>query len=145
MPTQPLLELGGKALDPAVHGRVVDGDAAVGEHGLEVAVADRELEIPAHGPQDHLGGKAEAAECSGVGHERCSRRGWRRERRSYPLRAPRSTQRNPQRGPTSTELLPQSHQPLFPQPANAAAVTIALWNALSLHSWLMIGEYGNWA
>jgi hypothetical protein len=30
MPPHPLLELGGEALDPAVHGRVVDLDAAVG-------------------------------------------------------------------------------------------------------------------
>src|SRR4051812_25815878 len=64
-----LLELRCEALDPAVHGRVVDLDAAVGEHALEVAVADRELQIPAHRPEDNLGREAEAAERPGVGHE----------------------------------------------------------------------------
>ena len=34
--------------NPAVHGRVVDLDPAVGEHGLEVTVADWELQVPAH-------------------------------------------------------------------------------------------------
>jgi predicted TIM-barrel fold metal-dependent hydrolase len=57
-----------------VHGGVVDGDAAVGEHALEVAVADRELQVPAHRPQDDLGREAEAAERPGVGHGRGSRR-----------------------------------------------------------------------
>src|SRR3954454_17220312 len=50
VPAYPLLELRGEALHPAVHGRVVDLDAAVGEHALEVAVADRELQVPAHRP-----------------------------------------------------------------------------------------------
>src|SRR4051812_49403882 len=71
----PLLELRGEALDPAVHGRVIHRDAPVGEHGLEVAVADRELQVPAHRSQDHLGREAKAAERSGGGHGRCSRRG----------------------------------------------------------------------
>ena len=75
VPPHPLLELGGEALDPAVQGDVVDEDAAVGEHQLEVAVADREPEAPAHRPQDHLGREAEATERPGVGHGRCSRRG----------------------------------------------------------------------
>src|SRR4051812_30744686 len=96
MAAHPLLELGGEALDPAVHGRVVDRHAAVGQHQLEVAVADRELQVPAHRPEDDLGREAEAAERPGVDHERCSQRGWRWERRSYPLTAPRSTQRNRQ-------------------------------------------------
>ena len=66
-----LLELGGEALDPAVHGRVIDLYAAIGEHPFEVAVADRKLQVPAHGPEDHLGREAEAAECpGGVGHGR---------------------------------------------------------------------------
>ena len=29
-------------------------DPAVGEHALEVTVADRELQVPAHRPEDHL-------------------------------------------------------------------------------------------
>ena len=71
----PLLQLRGEALDPAVHGRVIHCDAAIGEHSLQIAIADRELQVPAHRPQDHLGREAKAAECSGgVGHERYSRR-----------------------------------------------------------------------
>ena len=71
----PFLQLRGEALDPAVHGRVIHRDAPVGEHPLEVAVADRELQVPAHGPKDHLGREAKAAECAiGVDHERYSRR-----------------------------------------------------------------------
>src|SRR3954447_22568849 len=65
----------GEALDPAVHGRVIHCDAPVGEHGLEVAVADRELQVPAHGPEDHLGREAEAPKRSGGGHGGYSRKG----------------------------------------------------------------------
>src|SRR3954454_8518278 len=71
----PLLQLRGEALDPAVHGRVIHRDAPVSEHGLEIAIADRKLQVPAHGPEDHLGREAEAAECSGGGHGGYSRKG----------------------------------------------------------------------
>src|SRR3954463_4677123 len=54
VPPHPLLELGREALDPAVHGRVIDLDPTIGQHPLEVTVADRELEVPAHRPQDDL-------------------------------------------------------------------------------------------
>src|SRR3954453_18726294 len=37
----PLLELRGEALDPAVHGRVIDLHTAIGEHSLQIAIADR--------------------------------------------------------------------------------------------------------
>src|ERR687893_2943244 len=70
----PFLQLRGEALNPAVQGRVIHRDASVGEHGLEVAVADRELQVPAHGPEDYLGREAEAAERSGGGHRRYSGR-----------------------------------------------------------------------
>src|ERR1044071_9960238 len=50
---------------PAIHGHVIHRDASIGEHGLEVAIADRELHTPAHGPEDHLGREAEARKCSG--------------------------------------------------------------------------------
>src|SRR3954453_3339130 len=71
----PLLQLRGEALDPAVHGRVIDHHAAIGEHSLKIAIADRELQVPAHRPQDYLGREAKAAECSGgVSHEWYSRR-----------------------------------------------------------------------
>src|SRR5215213_9037524 len=53
----PLLDLRRVGLDPAVNGRVVHGYAAVGEHQLEVAVADGEHEVPANRPEDHLGGE----------------------------------------------------------------------------------------
>src|SRR3954466_12066338 len=43
--------------------------------GLEVAVADRELQVPAHGPENHLGGEAEAPKRSGGGHGGYSRKG----------------------------------------------------------------------
>src|SRR4051812_3723863 len=98
MPAHPLLELGGEALDPTVQGDVVDLDTTVGQHALEVAVADRELQVPAHRPKDDLGREAEAAKWPGRGHKWCSRIGWRRQRRSYPLTAPCSTQQSP---PTS--------------------------------------------
>src|SRR3954466_14256583 len=95
VPPHPLLEFGREALDPAIHGRVIDLDPTIGQHQLEVAVADRELQVPAHRPEDDLGRKAEAAERPGVDHERCSQRGWRWEHRSYPLSTRSSTQRNP--------------------------------------------------
>src|SRR4051794_23647452 len=60
----PFFQLRGEVLDPAVHGRVIDRHAAISEHSFEVAVADRELQVPAHGPEDHLGREAEAAECA---------------------------------------------------------------------------------
>src|SRR3954452_576764 len=77
VPPQLLLELGREALDPAVHGRVIDLDPTIGQHELQVAVADRELQVPAHRPEDDLGRETEAAEGPGVGHEQCSRIGGR--------------------------------------------------------------------
>ena len=54
MAAEALLQLGGEALDPAGEGGVVDLHATVGQHLLEVAIADRELQVPAHGPKDDL-------------------------------------------------------------------------------------------
>src|SRR4051794_2827837 len=71
----PFLQLRGEALNPAVHSRVIHRHAAIGEHGLEVAVADRELQIPAHSPEDHLGREAEAPKRSGGGYGGYSRKG----------------------------------------------------------------------
>src|SRR4051794_38831568 len=88
----PLLQLRGEALNPAVHGRVIHLHAAIGEHGLEVAVADRELQVPAHGPKDHLGREAEAAERAGGGHGGYSRKG--EGRSTAPTWACCSAQRN---------------------------------------------------
>jgi hypothetical protein len=55
-----LLELRRKALDPAVHGPVVDLGPSIGEHALEVAVADRELQVPPDRLEDHRGREAVA-------------------------------------------------------------------------------------
>src|SRR4051794_27407301 len=57
-----LLQLGRVGLDPAEDGRVVDRDATVLQHELEIAVADREHQIPAYRPEDHLGRKLPAFE-----------------------------------------------------------------------------------
>ena len=65
MLAHPFLQLRGEALDPAVHGRVIHRDAPACQHPFEVAVADRKLQVPAHGPEDHLGREAKAAECAG--------------------------------------------------------------------------------
>jgi hypothetical protein len=49
---------------------VIHHHAAIGEHSLEIAIADRELQVPAHRPQDYLGREAKAAERpGGVGHD----------------------------------------------------------------------------
>jgi len=39
-------------LDPSEDRRVVDLDSAVEEHEFQIAVADREHQIPSHGPKD---------------------------------------------------------------------------------------------
>jgi hypothetical protein len=41
-------------LDPSEDRRVVDLDSAVEEHAFQIAVADREHQIPSHGPKDRL-------------------------------------------------------------------------------------------
>src|SRR3712207_6873091 len=56
----PLLQFREVGLDPAEEGGVVHVHAAVGEHQLEVAVADREHQVPPDRPQDHLGGELPA-------------------------------------------------------------------------------------
>jgi hypothetical protein len=80
--THALLELRREALDPAVERDVVDLDATVGEHGLEVAVADREPEVPAHGPQDQCHAPCSPRSCAGS--TACEARPWRRPDRSGP-------------------------------------------------------------
>src|SRR6266545_4087013 len=49
-------------LDPAVDGDVIDVDAAFGEQLLDVAVRQREAQVPADRQHDHVGGKAKAGE-----------------------------------------------------------------------------------
>ena len=41
-------------LDPSEDRRVVDLNSAVEEHEFQIAVADREHQIPSHGPKDRL-------------------------------------------------------------------------------------------
>ena len=55
---------GREALDPAVDRDVVDLDAAFGQQLLDVAVRQREAQVPAHGQHDHVGWEAEAGERS---------------------------------------------------------------------------------
>ena len=52
MAAHALFELRRKALDPAVHGRVIELNPSVGERALELAVADSELQVSAHHPQE---------------------------------------------------------------------------------------------
>src|SRR6185437_4089533 len=49
-------------------GCVVHLHPAVLQHQLEIAVADREHQIPAHGPQDHLGRELPALERFALRH-----------------------------------------------------------------------------
>src|SRR6202167_6055210 len=42
-------------LDPSEDRRVVDLDAAIEQHELQITVADGKHQIPSHGPKDHLG------------------------------------------------------------------------------------------
>src|SRR3984957_8981172 len=42
-------------LDPSADRRVVVLDAAIEQHELQITVADREHQIPSHGPKDRLG------------------------------------------------------------------------------------------
>jgi len=56
MPAQPrcLDELRSKPLDPSVHGHMVDGDAALGQQFLDVAVGEAVAQAPADRDRDHL-------------------------------------------------------------------------------------------
>src|SRR3546814_14097903 len=50
-PAQPLLHLGGVALDTAIDRRMVDRNAAFRQNFLKVAIADRIATIQAYSPQ----------------------------------------------------------------------------------------------
>src|SRR5512135_3430299 len=71
-------ELHCEALDPAVDGDVIDGDAALGQQLLYVAVGQAVAQVPADGQGDHLPREAEASE---------HRRGARRRHRTSLLAA----------------------------------------------------------
>jgi hypothetical protein len=49
-----ILQFGGVCLDPPENGGVIDRDTAILQHKFKLSVADGKLEIPAHGPTDHL-------------------------------------------------------------------------------------------
>jgi hypothetical protein len=51
-------ELRGEGLHPPVHGHMIDGDAALGEQLLNVAVGQPLAQVPAHRDRDHLTRKA---------------------------------------------------------------------------------------
>src|SRR3954447_26622326 len=53
----PLLKLGRIPLHSAVDCGVVDRNAALAQHLLEIAIADAVAAVPAHRPQDHLAGE----------------------------------------------------------------------------------------
>jgi hypothetical protein len=54
MRTDALVQLGCISLDPTKEGRVIHRDATIGEHALEIAIADGELQIPADRSQNDL-------------------------------------------------------------------------------------------
>src|SRR3954451_15123529 len=66
---EPLLQLWRIGLDPAKEGCVVHLHPTVLQHQLEIAVADWEHQVPAHGPQDHLGGELPALELLALPHD----------------------------------------------------------------------------
>jgi D-ribose pyranose/furanose isomerase RbsD len=49
-----LVEFWRTGLNPAKQGRMIHVNATMGEHARKIAVADRELQIPADGLQDDL-------------------------------------------------------------------------------------------
>src|SRR5512144_1199688 len=57
VPSRTLLELRRVALRPAVHRRVVDGDAALAHHLLELAIADAVAAVPTNRPENDLAGE----------------------------------------------------------------------------------------
>ena len=57
-----LIDLRRVVLRPARHGRVIDGNASIGQHPLKVSIADRKLKVPTHRPKDHVSRKMTASE-----------------------------------------------------------------------------------
>ena len=53
---------GGHIERSARHRRVIDGNAAIGQHPLKVSIADWELKVPTHRPKNHVGRKMTASE-----------------------------------------------------------------------------------
>src|SRR4051812_26829060 len=72
MGSDPFFQLRRIGLDPAKKGCVVDRDATVQEHQFKIAVADREHQIPTHGPEDHLGRELPALEVLAPRHDTCA-------------------------------------------------------------------------
>ena len=55
MTPDPLLQLGRKGLYPTEQDGVIDRYTTIGQHGREVAIADRKGKIPPQRLEDHLG------------------------------------------------------------------------------------------
>src|SRR4051812_16626479 len=62
MRADPLLQFRRISLDPAKDRRVIHRDTALLQHEREIAIADREHQIPPHRPEDHLGRELPAFE-----------------------------------------------------------------------------------
>ena len=73
MSPDPLLQRRGVSLHPAEQSRMVDHYAAVRQHRGQVAVADRERQIPAQRPQDHLGREVPPSERPALIRSHCAR------------------------------------------------------------------------
>src|SRR3954470_13949035 len=72
MGSDPLLQLRRISLDLTEDGRVVHRDPAVLQHQFEIAVADREHQVPAHGPQDHLDRELPAFQLLALSQDTCA-------------------------------------------------------------------------
>ena len=57
-----LIDLRRVVLRPARHGRVINGNASIGQHPLKVSIADWKLKVPTHRPKDHVSRKMTASE-----------------------------------------------------------------------------------
>jgi hypothetical protein len=93
---------------------VVDGDTALGQQLLHIAVGQAVAQIPAHRQHDHLGGKPDPSERRPMRHERTRTRGT-----LHRSRVPRH-----RRSPNATE--PATFPCPFPERVLAGAA--ACWN-----------------
>jgi hypothetical protein len=70
MTPDPLLQFGSIGLLPTEQGGVIHRDATVGQHRRQLAIADREDQIPPQSPEDHLGCKMPPLEGAIPAHRR---------------------------------------------------------------------------
>lgn len=62
VPAQPFFHFGGIVLNPAINRGVIDIDAALSQHLLQLTVADAVFAVPAYRPQDDVTLKISAFE-----------------------------------------------------------------------------------